>query len=86
MNSKQLKDKMTTDDKKMEFAVFCIESVAEHLSRPAREIYDRMNRLRLLEEYIFPFYDTLHSQSKQYIVSELLQAMDVREEEEGGGR
>lgn len=83
MNTTELKDTMTADDKKMEFAVFCIESVAEQLKIPPREVYTRMNRLHLFEEYIFPFYDTLHSQSKQYIISELLEAIRVREEEGG---
>ena len=83
MSDKAFKDTMTTDDKKMEFAVFCIESVAEETNRPAPEIYDRMYRLNLLEEYIFPFYDTLHTQSRQYIVSELLEAMLVREAKGG---
>ena len=58
------------------FAVFCIESLAEHFSLTGSEMYDLLTQQsRVLETYILPFYDALHTQSKAYIVEDIADYM-----------
>lgn len=57
----------------LKFAVFCIENVAARLRVDASVIYDIFTRnSNILENYIIPCYDVLHTQGKDYIVNDLL--------------
>ena len=58
--------------RQMEFAVFCVMCVAEELQKPATEIYDLMMQNRVLQDYIVEFYDVLHTQSREYIVEDII--------------
>lgn len=63
-------------DKEMEFAVFCIENLARELNRSGAEIYRLLTeKSSFLYDYIFPNYETLHTQSREYIMEELLEIM-----------
>jgi len=60
----------------LEFAVFCVESVAEALRTTGDRVYKMMaDDTDVLDEYIIPFYDALHTQGKEYIVRELLEVL-----------
>ena len=74
---------MTLEDKIMEFTVFCIESASARLGEKPENLYLKLDQLNLIKDYIVRFYDTLHTQSKEYIVDEILEAMKHREEKGG---
>ena len=74
---------MTLEEKKIEFAVFCIENVAKRLNKHAEDTYLRFQKAGVTENYILPFYDTLHTQSKEYIVDEVIEALTTREKKGG---
>ena len=58
------------------FTVFCIEGIAEHLSMDGTEVYRLLTgEGDILGTYILKHYDTLHTQSKEYIVDELVGLM-----------
>ena len=59
-------------DKSLHFAVFCIGSVAEALHMKASEVYHRLQSAGIIDEYIVPCYDVLHTFSKEYIVEDLI--------------
>ena len=60
----------------LEFAIFCIEGVAERLRLPGNVVYDLLTRKsRILNDYIVSSYDVLHTQSKQYIVEDIVSFM-----------
>ncbi|MDR2579416.1 MAG: DUF3791 domain-containing protein [Fibromonadaceae bacterium] len=62
--------------KEMEFAVFCLESVAEKLGKPGNEVYKMLTEdSDILDDYIIPCYDVLHTQGKTYIVNDILDYM-----------
>jgi len=64
------------DEKTLEFAIFCIESLAEKLKKSAKDIYKLVNcDTDVLRTYIIPCYEPLHSQSKQYIVDDLIEVL-----------
>jgi hypothetical protein len=67
---------MPMDKRKLDFAVFCIEGVAEQLSINGADIYNKLKyESDLLNEYIIQNYDALHTQGKEYIVEDIIDIM-----------
>ena len=67
----------TTEE--LSFAVFCIENLAKAAGIRPEEIYRLLTeKSDILKTYIVPEYEVLHTQSKEYIVSELLEVMRER--------
>ena len=64
------------NSKELEFAVFCIENVAEYLGLKGDEIYKLLTeKTDILDNYIIPCYDALHTQGKEYIVNDIVEIM-----------
>ena len=58
------------------FAIFCIEEVGLRLQIPGNVVYDMLSkRSNILSSYIIPSYDVLHTQSKEYIVDDIISLM-----------
>lgn len=51
----------------MAFVATCIESTARLLNTSYKEVFQRMKRVGLIERYIIPHYETLHSESRENI-------------------
>ncbi|MCL1927424.1 MAG: DUF3791 domain-containing protein [Treponema sp.] len=63
----------------LEFTVFCVENVAERLGIDGSEIYKRLTQdSDILDNYIIPSYDSLHTQDKEYIVNDIIDCMHER--------
>ncbi|MCL2662366.1 MAG: DUF3791 domain-containing protein [Oscillospiraceae bacterium] len=61
------------------FAVFCIESLADELGTKGDEVYNILaEKSDILDTYIIPNYESLHTQGKGYIVDELISLMKKR--------
>lgn len=58
--------------RKTEFAVFGIENLAERLRMSGRDIVAELNKTNGIEHFLYPSYEALHTQGKEYIVDELL--------------
>jgi hypothetical protein len=59
--------------KELVFSVFCIENTAEQLGLSGEEVYRLLTeRSDILDNYIIPCYDTLHTQGKEYIVNDIV--------------
>ena len=60
----------------LEFAIFCIENVASYLGLSPRYVYDSITKQsNILNNYILPEYQALHTQSKDYIVEDIVDVM-----------
>lgn len=60
----------------LEFAVFCIENVAAKLGVNPKRVYQAFTeKSDILNGYIVPEYEVLHTQSQEYIVDDLLDVM-----------
>lgn len=70
---------MTDDERKIEFAVFCIEEVAKRLNERPEDVYHKLEALRLIEDFILGCYDALHTESREHIVDDIIEAMANRE-------
>lgn len=65
--------------KELEFAIFCIENVATKLNTPAEQVYKALTEQSdILNSYIVPEYEVLHTQSKDYIVADIIAVMQER--------
>ena len=65
--------------KELEFSVFCIENIAEYLGLKGDGAYRLLaGKSDILDDYIIPYYDTLHTQGREYIVNELIEVMRER--------
>ena len=63
----------------LEFAVFCIENVAAKLGVDAERVYQAFTEQSdILNGYIVPEYEMLHTQSREYIVDDLVDVMKER--------
>lgn len=67
------------NSKELEFAVFCIENVALKLGVDAKQVYKAFtDKSDILNGYIVPEYEILHTQSKEYIVNDIIELMKER--------
>ena len=58
------------------FAVFCIEALADEHGTTGDKIYKMLTENSvILDNYIIPCYDALHTQGKDYIVRDLKELM-----------
>ncbi len=63
----------------LEFVVFCIENIAIRLGKHGEEVYRALTEeSSILDDYIIPEYDILHTQSKDYIVDDIISLMKER--------
>lgn len=70
--------KITSTDE-LVFAVFCIENIAIKLGKNAEEVYQALTeKSDILNSYIVPEYEMLHTQSKDYIVDDIISLMEER--------
>lgn len=73
------KNESIHNSRELEFAVFCIENVAESLGVSPQEVYKMFkDRSDILYGYIVPEYEILHTQSKEYIVNDIIELMHER--------
>ena len=56
----------------LNFTIFCIGSIADHLNMNARDVYHKLKDAGIISDYIVPCYDVLHTFSKEYIVEDLV--------------
>ena len=62
--------------KELDFAVFCIESIADNINMNGADVYKLLTAdSRILDDYIIPGYEALHTQGREYIVNDILEFM-----------
>lgn len=67
------------NDKELEFAIFCVESIVSKLNVNAQKVYVALTeQTNILKDYIVPEYEVLHTQSKEYIVEDIIGVMKER--------
>lgn len=61
------------------FVATCIEATARTLGVSYREVFMRMKRLGMIENYIFPNYGVLHTESRENIALDMIECMKLWE-------
>ncbi|MBO6024019.1 MAG: DUF3791 domain-containing protein [Bacteroidales bacterium] len=64
---------MNQTQRETAFVIFCIENTALRLGISGAEVYWELQKANGISEYLYPSYPTLHTQSKEYIVDEVIQ-------------
>ena len=54
----------------LDFITFCVGSLADALHMRASQVYSALRLGGVLNDYIVPCYDGLHTFSKEYLVEE----------------
>lgn len=63
----------------LEFAVFCIENTAIRIGTNSENVYQALaKKSDILYNYLIPEYDILHTQSKDYIVDDIIEVISER--------
>ena len=64
----------------MGFVASCIEDVAERLGVDYVVVYDRMAAVGMIENYIIPHYNVLHTENRENVTSGLIETLNRWEE------
>lgn len=57
------------------FATYCIGNLSRRLGQNARDVYERLKTSGILNGYIVPSYDVLHTFGKEYLMEDLTDYM-----------
>ena len=60
----------------MAFVATCIETTARWLNTSYKDVYQRMKNVGLIEQYILPHYETLHTESRENLAQGLVECLD----------
>ena len=60
---------------KLAFAASCVEGAARKLGVPYIEVYNRMRKVDLINKYILPHYDVLHTESMEYLIEDVIECL-----------
>lgn len=63
------------DEIVMAFVASCIESVADRLNLGYREVFERMETVNMIDSYIYPYYEQLHSESRENLTESLIDTL-----------
>ena len=71
---------LSKDEIKMGFVATCIEELAATLNKDYEEVFDLLDSLGLIDNYIVKHYDTLHCESRKHLVEDLLETIEIRKQ------
>ena len=66
------------NNKELEFCVFLINSLAERLGLLTPDVYKKLRDSRILDEYVIPCYDVLHTLGEEYLIQDITDMMQER--------
>lgn len=58
-------------EKELSFSIFILYSLAEKWGKTPSAVYKILNTTGILDDYIIPGYDMLHTQGKEYLVEDI---------------
>lgn len=61
---------------KLAFAASCVEGAARKLGVLYIEVYERMKKVELIDNYILKHYDTLHTESREYLIEDVIECLN----------
>jgi len=58
-------------EKELDFSVFLLYSLANEWKKTPAVVYQILDSTGILDSYIIPCYDVLHTQGKEYLVEDI---------------
>lgn len=59
----------------LEFVTYCISKLSDFLNMPQNQVYCRLKDSGILDEYIIPCYDVLHTFGSRYLMEDITACM-----------
>ncbi len=66
------------EQKELSFLIFMLYSLAEKWNMTPASVYRILNDTTILDEYLIPCYDTLHTLGKEYLVEDITEFVRER--------
>ena len=60
----------------MAFVATCVETTARYLNVSYKEVFQRMEKVRLIDDYIIPNYEPLHSESREVLAERIVECLE----------
>ena len=73
---------LSNDEILMGFVASCIEDVAEKIGVDYAVVYERMKAVGMIENYIIPHYDVLHTESRENVTAGMIETLTRWEEKQ----
>lgn len=64
--------------KELSFTIFLIHQLAEEWDKTPSEVYFILKSANVIEDYIVPCYDTLHTLGRRYLVEDISELVKER--------
>ena len=65
----------------MAYVATCIETTARYLKTDYKNVFERMERVGMIDKYILPNYEPLHSESRDVLAERLVECLTNWEEQ-----
>lgn len=72
----------TLESDQIQFAVIAIETAAKKLNVSTAELTQRLQAQGLIEGRLIKYYDTLHTQSAEYVADDIIETLHNWENEQ----
>ena len=69
---------MQMQEYQLDFVTYCIGNLADRLNISASKVYKMLRSTNILNGYMIPCYDVLHTFSKEYIMDVLINLLKKR--------
>lgn len=68
-------NQLSEEEIKMGFVASCIESAAERLGCRYDEMLNKMEKVGLIDNYIYPHYEALHSEDRKNLTDNIIETL-----------
>lgn len=62
----------------LDFVTYCVGNLADRLNMSASKVYKMLRSTDILNDYMIPCYDVLHTFGKEYIMDDLINLLKKR--------
>lgn len=69
---------MQMQEYQLDFVTYCVGNLADRLNMSASKVYKMLRSTDILNGYMIPCYDVLHTFSKEYIMDVLINLLKRR--------
>lgn len=72
----------TLEDRQLLFAIIAIEAAAKKMGISPSDVCIRLDKYNLIEDRLFKYYDTLHTQSQSYVADDIIETLKNYEKDD----
>lgn len=72
----------TLEDRQLQFAIIAIEAAAKKMGISPSDVCKRLDKYNLIEDRLFKYYNTLHTQSQSYVADDIIETLKNYEKDD----